>query len=477
MEATAYSEPPSKRRKRSHDEPSVLDLGESGLSVDLFSEVIAQCRSLMGTRAVDYSRHTGDIATSMVDGMRGHNASDDVRQSAMEASLVPVFLKMVPSSTNEAMRYDNGQFIVDLDNGEQALIAVLSTQNGAGKPFSNWKQQYNDFWESQQTAVARQSNTPCLFLDIIATDVFVGGAVLIDGHLVAQQLVPPANFFDNYSLTESTMELFADCLSKLHAYYKRHSTAQQPETFPRVLSWPASNHGPSGQFSYLSRLGNSGASSCTFLANRLDGANLVIKFTRTYSAAAHDILAREHLAPALYYCGPCDIDDILLVVMEYVPAIPLSDIAAGIVTTDDHDFAAALEDVRRAIALLHGAGLAYGDLRMPNILVHRDDPGPVRTMDAASLSRQSGCNNGGESSQIGISHASHSPWRASLVDFDWCGPDGQACYPLRVNLGGDIDWHEGVRRRGPILMEHDIYRLERLAEEMEFHLGSIDGSR
>ncbi|KAI0357051.1 hypothetical protein OH77DRAFT_123517 [Trametes cingulata] len=85
-----------------------------------------------------------------------------------------------------------------------------------------------------------------------------------------------------------------------------------------------------------------------------------------------------------------------------------------------------MDDVRHALEVLHGAGLVHGDVR-PNIL-----PCP----------RQDGKNG------------------AMLVNFDWAGEDGQACYPALLNQSREIDW-DGVRPGGQIRCAHDLVLLAR----------------
>ena len=90
-----------------------------------------------------------------------------------------------------------------------------------------------------------------------------------------------------------------------------------------------------------------------------------------------------------------------------------------------------LEDIQLALKTLHDAGLVFGDVRRPNIMV-------VKTRD-----------------QHG-----NDEWHARLVDFDWSGPVGDTRYPPTLNK--DIRWARGVKAAHVIEKRHDLDMLERL---------------
>lgn len=138
---------------------------------------------------------------------------------------------------------------------------------------------------------------------------------------------------------------------------------------------------------------------------------VVVKFTDRYCEQAHRHLAEYGLAPELHYCKKeSSVADLWVVVMSYV------DSALG------GDQKRIVEDVERAISLLHDRGFVFGDLRRPNILHVRG---------------------GG----------------AMLVDFDWCGKVGEARYPLNIHLG--LEWAEGTDPNEVIQVAHDKFMLDR----------------
>ncbi|KAI0676591.1 hypothetical protein C8Q78DRAFT_1073381 [Trametes maxima] len=159
-----------------------------------------------------------------------------------------------------------------------------------------------------------------------------------------------------------------------------------------------------------------------------DGTDkVVVKFTHCYGEEGHRLLADNGLAPKLYYCAYEHTVDMIVAVMAFMPGkvsgsrVSLSHKQQG--------------DLKRAVDLLHGADLVFGDLRMPNIITYDDT--------------------------------------VALVDFEWCGAavddtekgKRQARYPVDINLS-DIEWAPGVRRYGRIEKAHDLFMLESLCTDV-----------
>ncbi|KAL7283376.1 hypothetical protein ACG7TL_002806 [Trametes sanguinea] len=157
-----------------------------------------------------------------------------------------------------------------------------------------------------------------------------------------------------------------------------------------------------------------------FFRARLDGKEVLVKFTFRYGEAAHRILA-EHdppLAPKLHACVRL-LGGVKMVVMELLPEK---------VTAASSPFTCRpipkrmLEDVKTALELLHAKKLVHGDIRRPNMI-------PIER-DRADFTMG-----------------------AMLVDFDWAGEEGKVYYP--VLLKPDIGWPEGVVGGRAIKAEHD----------------------
>jgi hypothetical protein len=161
-----------------------------------------------------------------------------------------------------------------------------------------------------------------------------------------------------------------------------------------------------------------------FLAE-YDEQPVLVKFCESYSEDAHRTLADLGLAPVLHFCSLV-IGDIFMVVMDRVNSRDAYD------EFRDRDLpSTVLNDVKLALERLHDAGLVYGDVRRPNIMVYK--------------SQEKG-----------------EEWRGLLIDFDWAGPVGKAKYPAMLNKSGDINWADGVAPGAEIKKEHDLDMFEKL---------------
>jgi hypothetical protein len=88
---------------------------------------------------------------------------------------------------------------------------------------------------------------------------------------------------------------------------------------------------------------------------------VVVKFADTYSRHAHEVLATVGLAPRLHHCEPID-GGPLMVVMDLVHGGSAATLKGPLPTP-------VMKDVREALDCLHTAGLVFGDLRRPNIML------------------------------------------------------------------------------------------------------------
>lgn len=222
--------------------------------------------------------------------------------------------------------------------------------------------------------------------------------------------------FDHDQLV-SASRLFAainTSISTLRTYYHSlQSSYLQVDPFPFVREFGEQ------KFKYLSRLIPDSPSKLLYRA-RLDdsGKPLVVKFVSRYNAEAHRLLAKNQLAPSLHYAGTEDPDAPLyggrhLVVMDFVDGA-LPDVLTQ----------AQYVEVKKAVTLLHSKNLVFGDLRPPNILIR--DGGVM------------------------------------IIDFDWCGEAGNACYPAELNPDRELGWPPGVQPGSVMQTEHDLFMLEKL---------------
>ena len=223
--------------------------------------------------------------------------------------------------------------------------------------------------------------------------------------------------FDHSQLVSASRLFFAikTSISTLQTYY--HSLQS---CHPQVDGFPFVREFGEQKFKYLSRLNPDSPSKLLYRA-RLDddsGNPLIVKFVSRYNAEAHHLLAEHQLAPSLHYAGTEDPDASLyggrrLVVMDFVDG-----------ASSDTLTQAQYIEVKRAVALLHSNNLVFGDLRPPNILI-RDG-------------------------------------RVMIIDFDWCGEAGNACYPEELNPDRKLGWPPGVQPGSIMQKEHDLFMLEKL---------------
>ncbi|KAH9846169.1 hypothetical protein C2E23DRAFT_907962 [Lenzites betulinus] len=148
---------------------------------------------------------------------------------------------------------------------------------------------------------------------------------------------------------------------------------------------------------------------------------VVVKFTHTYSATAHALLAEhagEPFAPKLWFCEKVASVGMYVVVMDHLQ--DAQDAADRKMTATQY------ASLKKAITLLHGHDLAFGDLREPNVLLSGDG--------------------------------------VMLIDFDWCGKEGEVFYPYDINMEAAIGWHPEVFPCELIKKEHDMHMLAALGD-------------
>lgn len=178
-----------------------------------------------------------------------------------------------------------------------------------------------------------------------------------------------------------------------------------------------------------------------FLVRLKSGKKAVVKFVARYGVAAHQALAGSGQAPNLLFFGSLDgtrderqhsgegikkpfgihLGPPRMVVMEWV------DGAHGEAATAEEKPDNAYEQVKSMVENLHNLGFVFGDLRPPNVVFREK--------------------------------------KAYLVDFDWAGKHGDACYPL--GIGEAITkFAPGAEDLEPIEKEHDLQLLEHYFKKM-----------
>jgi hypothetical protein len=220
----------------------------------------------------------------------------------------------------------------------------------------------------------------------------------------------------------------AEAVRTLRGYYHYLRLRDRFEdSMPRPTYLP--NSPLVGPLNFNSRFNFDGRSSSdyrrTIFRAEYDGKPVLVKFCERYSEDAHKLVADAGLAPALHFCSLIT-GDIFMVVMDLVVGQDAY-----------HEFlhrdlpSTVLNDVELALEILHDAGLVYGDVRRPNIMVFKSQ----------------------EDEEV---------WCGRLIDFDWAGPVGKTKYPGMLNDSGQINWAKGVAPAAEIKKEHDIEMLGKL---------------
>ncbi|KAI6010403.1 hypothetical protein BKA83DRAFT_102848, partial [Pisolithus microcarpus] len=227
-----------------------------------------------------------------------------------------------------------------------------------------------------------------------------------------------------------------ESIGRLRSWYESNKAGlynparpiSHPRFFPSIDMF--SEGGVEVRFRYRQPL--EGDDTCvTYLAQTIEicPKKIVVKFVTRYGIDAHLTMANAGFAPKLRYFGPIGTAEnavtygkLKMVVMDYIEGLTLQD-----ALEQEKVPASFVTHLRQAIAQLHDAGLVFGDLRVPNLIVTPNNEVTIR-----------------------------------LIDFDWAGKDGEVMYPISINLG--LLWAEGVGRLKPIEKQHDLFRLNRILE-------------
>ncbi|KAG6878678.1 hypothetical protein C0992_007692 [Termitomyces sp. T32_za158] len=275
-----------------------------------------------------------------------------------------------------------------------------------------------------QTAIRKLSHCPSIILAIAGPWMCVLGAIYLE-KAVVQPLTDyiwlGGNVYDNKEQLLMTARLFTAleaAISNLQTYYQSISKrAKEPNLKAEVSEFPYITQYDSTNFIYVSRLAPDHPEKVVYEARLDDGQRVVVKFASRYHAEAHRLLAERGLAPKLHHAGTEGgslYGGRYMVVMDYVEGKLPHDISEG-----------QFSKVKEAIELLHSNNIVFGDLRVPNVIAR------------------------GEEDVV-------------LVDFDWCGKEGEARYPVDLNMDPEICWAQGVGPGCVMMKEHDLHMLERL---------------
>ncbi|KZV87345.1 hypothetical protein EXIGLDRAFT_723782 [Exidia glandulosa HHB12029] len=338
------------------------------------------------------------------------------------------------------------------DPGYELMCAFLGkSSNGDGgcDPLEQLSHQYRILCASPiLDSLRRRTAMPIFLVSITGAQLLIAGGIFVDRVVVSQltetiSLVPspPLDDIDPERSSEASsfdahtrrvahvLRTFRQYVRKLKAQYAQVTN----ETVPRVLDSPPWPHlttvahtdpvthiTTTLSWTYLNRLGSDVFHSCVFEANlSIDGAasaemKCIVKFTSRYADIVHRLLEKSGAAPKLRYCQWIDDVGQKVVIYDYV----------------DHQSGCsypkkAVDELEKAVKLLHANGLVHGDLRPPNVLLDVD--GTLK-----------------------------------VIDCDWGGRVDLAKYPADINMDPDCGWHDGVHAGGSIMPEHDLYLINSL---------------
>lgn len=160
-----------------------------------------------------------------------------------------------------------------------------------------------------------------------------------------------------------------------------------------------------------------------YIATLDTNQDVSVKFAARYNEEAHRLLAEAQLAPRLYFCGLV-VGGIHMIVMERVDGKSVWELHENKLPIPS----IVLEKVEEAVRLLHNNHIVFGDLRTNNMLFVPSER------------------------------------RLALVDFDWSGKEGEARYPVTLNLGDGETWRKQVVPDGIMDKADDLWQLDRLRD-------------
>lgn len=318
---------------------------------------------------------------------------------------------------------------------KQALLAIWEYKAeigfGGKDPTIQAGFGYSKWWASAEAAFFRNRSCCASFLlSIAGAWLFVSGAVLVNNHWVVEPITSEYNgtISNDPRHVERVARLIIrlrEAIEVLEEEYRtiaKQGAVEEAQSFPDITSYTID--GTTTTFVYEKVFNyDSSRTTRTLLQARMSNGQLVmVKFVRTYNGDAHRLLANEGLAPQLYYCGSYD---------EHIP-----DQMAVMELIEGHDMyhkaftEKQLQDVRRAKDLLHENGYVFGDLRSNNIL--RTKAGEIK-----------------------------------LIDFDWCGKDGQELYPVDMNPDVKCGCHPDAKGGRIMKKCHDDYLVDKFPVEAE----------
>ena len=280
----------------------------------------------------------------------------------------------------------------------------------------------------QYDEIRNVSCCPCIVISLAGPFLRISGAIFVEIFTVqtfTDYIYLGWNPFEieQIKYVAKVFEAVARAVKSLRLYYYNLCVQKHPKFRPPSPTYPSSS--PlrlRGALEFKARIfleEKPNYHGSLFVAE-YGRIHVLVKFCESYGEAAHRVLAAAGLAPALRYCSQI-VGGAFMVMMDLIDG------------PDAHQVfkhgdlpPTVLEDIHNALKKLHEAGLVFGDMRRPNIML-------VKSRDGYGEDK----------------------WHGQLVDFNWSGPAGKARYPPTLNNDGSITWAFGVEPGGLIEIRHD----------------------
>jgi serine/threonine protein kinase len=254
-----------------------------------------------------------------------------------------------------------------------------------------------------------------------------------------------ANFHETEIFSQVARALAATkaAVETLKSYYyemKSSPKASSSSNNIEEMSFPYRTYykgrDPQGQrveFRYEKRIEDT---KLMFLAKNTQGRTVFIKFTRKYSATAHEYCSDRGVAPILHAVERLP-GGWFMVVMDYLDSTLYSHPLAPI---PPDDRSALYSRIKRAMDILHDGGFVHGDFRDINMMIRNKAQFTTLDEDPGVM----------------------------LLDFDWAGKNGDIRYPPNVNT--ELWRPPGVADGVMIEQAHDQAMLNHMFEDENQHM-------
>jgi hypothetical protein len=294
----------------------------------------------------------------------------------------------------------------------------------------------------QYDEIRNVSCCPCIVISLAGPFLRISGAIFVEVFTVQTftgyiYLGGSPFEMEQIKYVAKVFEAVARAVKSLKLYYYNLCVQKQPKFRPPSPTYLSNSRlRLRGALSFKTRIFSEQKSNYhgSLFVAEYGRLPVLVKFCESYGEDAHRVLVAAGLAPALRYCSQI-VGGAFMVMMDLIDGPDASqafkhcDLPSTV-----------LEDIHNALEKLHEAGLVFGDMRRPNIML-------VKSRGAYDE----------DEDEYG-----EGEWHGQLIDFNWSGPVGKARYPPTLNNDGRITWAFGVEPAGLIEERHDEDMLEKI---------------